>query len=78
MSSYVSEYQRETPDFDLFGVVNHRGTVDRGHYYSFAKNNHTDRKYDWFYQDDLDVRGIAKMHLLCNKDAYILFYSKMS
>ncbi len=56
--------------YDLYGIVNHYGSLSFGHYISVCKN-FTDNK--WYVYDDSKVRVIDENQI--NKgDAYILFY----
>ncbi len=39
--------------YDLYGVIIHRGSLNRGHYYSYCKNNDNQK---WYLFDDELVR----------------------
>lgn len=39
--------------YDLYGVIVHRGSLNRGHYYSYCKNDHNNK---WYLFDDELVR----------------------
>jgi ubiquitin C-terminal hydrolase len=57
--------------YSLFGVINHFGIVNFGHYYSYIKVNNK----DWYEFNDDSVKEID-----CNFDtskAYILFYIRI-
>ena len=60
----------QKPVYNLFGVINHVGKIEYGHYFSYIKIQ--DRE-DWFEFNDSAVKNIGK-----NFDsfpyAYILFY----
>ena len=58
--------------YELFAVINHQGTVDFGHYFSYIKFYH---KEDWFEFNDSQVRYIGK-NIESFPYAYALFYTK--
>ena len=60
--------------YDLFGVINHFGSLEYGHYTSFCKNYHDNL---WYEYNDRIVNKIQKEkenEIIVNKNAYILFY----
>ena len=57
-------------DYDLFGVVNHFGTLGGGHYTSYVKNNE-----NWFLYDDSAVTQVSENQVK-TQAAYILFYKR--
>lgn len=61
------------PIYELFAVINHQGTVDFGHYFSYIKFNH---KEDWYEFNDSSVKPIAK-NIESFPYAYALFYIKI-
>lgn len=61
-------------EYDLLGIVNHRGSFNGGHYVAYCKNFETGR---WFEFDDSRVREIEESELL-NIQAYLLFYIQKS
>lgn len=58
--------------YELFGVVNHMGSINFGHYTAFCKNFLDN---DWYCFDDSTVSHINKDNVV-SKAAYILFYSR--
>lgn len=60
------------PTYELFAVVNHQGTVDFGHYFSYIKFY---RKEDWYEFNDSQVKYIGK-NIESFPYAYALFYAK--
>ena len=58
--------------YDLYGVVNHFGTMSGGHYTATIKN---ERTQEWLYYDDSSVRTYAEGDVV-SKSAYILFYRR--
>lgn len=62
--------------YDLNGIVEHRGTIDCGHYVSYCKNTITD---EWFEFNDDKVLRIPKDELkneILTDDAYLLMYTQ--
>ncbi len=57
--------------YNLFGIVNHVGNIDYGHYFSFVKIGNR----DWFQFNDHEVNNIKKISD-CSEDVYALFYLK--
>ena len=60
--------------YDLFGVVNHYGSLEYGHYTSFCKNQHNN---NWYEYNDRIVNEIPiekEEETIVNPNAYILFY----
>lgn len=58
--------------YDLFGVVNHYGDTEPGHYTAFAKNFMSE---EWYYFDDEDIRNEEEQNI-CTRAAYVLFYRR--
>eukprot|EP00347_Sterkiella_histriomuscorum_P004870 403358774 len=75
LTPYVSKLQREKPIYDLFAVANHEGYLTGGHYYSYSKHRNNQQ---WYYFDDEVVKKIKNEEKVVSKEAYILFYSKMT
>lgn len=77
----------ETCLYELTGIVQHTGSADGGHYYSFIKNETTS---DWFDFNDINVNPITlesalsqafggqsfKKNVERPDSAYLLFYKK--
>ena len=63
-------YDRECK-YNLFGIVNHVGNIDYGHYFSFVKIGNR----NWFQFNDHEVNNIKKISD-CSEDVYTLFYLK--
>ena len=57
-------------NFKLFGIINHIGSIEYGHYFSTIK---IDR--NWYEFNDSVVRKIPKLDP-CNKLVCVLFYTK--
>ena len=54
--------------------MNHKKSIDSGHYISIIKNLFTNKWY--LYNDDDEVKELNPDYDLQTKDAYILFYCK--
>ncbi|KAI9773463.1 MAG: hypothetical protein M1840_007680 [Geoglossum simile] len=54
--------------YDLLGVIVHMGTIDTGHYISYAREGR-----QWFRFDDSKVTLASEQEVL-SADAYLLFY----
>ncbi|UJR15384.1 hypothetical protein I4U23_002332 [Adineta vaga] len=64
--------------YDLYGVVNHRGSAWFGHYTSFARllspNDSAKTEIGWRNFDDEHVSALSYDKDLVRSDAYVLFY----
>ena len=63
-------YDKESK-YDLFGIINHVGRLNSGHYYSFIKNEDN----EWIEYNDAKVNEI-KDFSDCSDNVYALFYIK--
>ena len=72
INPFMSEYSTKlgTYKYNLISVVNHIGSMNDGHYYSFVKSI-TDK--NWYCINDNDVIKIDES-TVNTKDAYILIY----
>lgn len=70
MVELPAETTLKDKDFELFGVVNHYGEIDKGHYTACVKRP-TDQQ--WFLYDDEKVKSIGFKEVN-TEGAYILFY----
>ena len=64
-------------DYHLYGVVNHNGTLNGGHYYSYVKEyNHETNMYgdNWYFCNDSIIRPMTGEQALRSSNAYMLFY----
>ena len=55
--------------YDLYGIVNHYGSISSGHYTAIIKNS----KKEWIMCDDSSVYKIEEKRVM-HANAYILFY----
>ena len=58
--------------YDLYGIINHYGSINGGHYISFIKNERTNQ---WWEYDDSTVKQLGESQVR-SKFAYILFYKR--
>ena len=72
LSKYVRGYNPNSYVYDLYGVCNHMGGVNGGHYTAFAK--HADGK--WLHFNDATVGAIDNPNQVITPMAYCLFYRK--
>ncbi|XP_055357883.1 ubiquitin carboxyl-terminal hydrolase 43-like [Paramacrobiotus metropolitanus] len=59
--------------YSLFGVVNHTGRLNSGHYTAFCRHPADGA---WYMYDDLKVKTVSDPRELVTKDAYLLFYQR--
>lgn len=59
----------ESCNYELFGIINHQGSVMGGHYYAYIKNNN-----QWLMFNDMTV---SKVSNIMSSDNYCFFYRKI-
>ena len=69
----ISQRQREAEPlvYDLFGVSNHYGQLQGGHYTAYSKNDG-----EWFRFNDDEVEEIENEASIVSNAAYNLFYAR--
>jgi ubiquitin carboxyl-terminal hydrolase 8 len=72
LSKYVDGYNPKQYVYDLFGVCNHCGMVNGGHYNSFVLNS----KKEWLLFDDSNIQRVDDKNNIITSMAYCLFYRK--
>lgn len=66
-------------EYDLLGIVSHRGSFNGGHYVAYCRNfDCKSGKWKWFEFDDSRVNEISESELKNNIQAYLLFYIQKS
>ena len=70
LRKYCVGYDKNKSIFSLFGVCNHIGSINSGHYFSYCKH-----KDNWYNYDDTNITKIKEDELV-TKNAYCLFYKK--
>ena len=73
LTKYCIGYDKHKSYFDLFGICNHIGNTNSGHYYSYCKNQNN----KWYEFNDEIVTEILKNDIITN-NAYVLFYRKVN
>jgi len=61
----------EPCEYELFGIINHEGSIHGGHYYSSIQRNGT-----WFSINDNLIQPILPEHIIHERN-YCLFYRKI-
>jgi ubiquitin C-terminal hydrolase len=72
LSKYVIGYKKESYVYDLYGICNHSGSVQGGHYTSYVKN----ANQKWYSYNDTTVTEISEASLISAK-AYCYCYRKV-
>jgi ubiquitin C-terminal hydrolase len=72
LSKYVSGYNPGQYVYDLYGVCNHMGNVNGGHYSAYALNGFN----EWIHYNDTHVEIIRDKRIIISPAAYCLFYRK--
>jgi len=79
MKSYIVGGDENTSlNYELYGIINHVGGLNSGHYYSFIKKyNEKNNKFykQWYCCNDSQVTDITNEEALTSQNAYILFYN---
>jgi ubiquitin C-terminal hydrolase len=70
LSKYVSGYNKSKYIYDLYGVCNHEGGVNGGHYTAFVLNS----KKEWLHFNDENVSIVDNVESVVTPMAYCLFY----
>jgi ubiquitin carboxyl-terminal hydrolase 4/11/15 len=52
LTKYVKGSYKEKPIYNLYAVINHKGTTINGHYFAYTKHYRTQR---WYFYDDHKV-----------------------
>ena len=72
LSKYVRGYNKESYIYNLFGVCNHYGSLNSGHYTAFIKNKTCS---SWTHMNDSSITVMNTKDVV-TKYAYSLFYRK--
>ena len=68
----ITAHDGESFTYNLYGVVNHSGSLEGGHYIAYSRNAASS---DWYRYDDSDVT-IASSSDVVTPNAYVLFYER--
>ena len=71
LSKYIKGYDKKSYIYDLYGIINHSGSLMGGHYWSFIKNTND----KWYVFNDTIVKEI-EVNKLVSPNAYCLLYKK--
>jgi len=74
LSEYVIGYNKDSYVYDLYGVCNHSGVAQGGHYTSFVKNANE----KWYHFNDTSVSEVSIPSQIISPKAYCFFYRKRS
>lgn len=72
LTKYVIGYNKMSYIYELYGVCNHMGNLNGGHYTAFVKNS----LGVWHHYDDETVTEITDLTQIVNNNAYCFFYRK--
>jgi ubiquitin C-terminal hydrolase len=72
LSKYVIGYNKDSYVYDLYGVCNHGGVTQGGHYTAFVKNANG----KWYHFNDTSVAEVGIKESIISPKAYVLFYRK--
>lgn len=76
MSKYIKcsgDGEERMQIYDLYGVSNHFGSLNGGHYTAYGYN---EPKGKWYEFNDSSVSGVSKVEEIVSPGAYILFYRR--
>ena len=71
LSKYIVGYNKNSYKYDLYGVCNHSGGVQGGHYTAFVKNANG----NWYLFNDSNISRVSEDSIKTEK-AYCFFYRK--
>jgi len=71
LTKYCVGYDKYNSVYDLYGICNHQGSLNGGHYFAYCKNLNG----KWYNYNDSSVREISESSVLTSS-AYCLFYRK--
>tara|TARA_B110000971_G_scaffold220808_1_gene265574 strand:+ start:1263 stop:2315 length:1053 start_codon:yes stop_codon:yes gene_type:complete len=72
LSKFVKGYASDSSVYELFGICNHSGTPEHGHYYAFVKSCNS----KWYLFNDHAVSEVRNPSELITENAYFLIYRK--
>ena len=72
LSKFVVGYNKLSYVYDLYGICNHYGTTNGGHYTAHVKT----KNGDWYNFNDRSVQKITSESEIVTNNAYCLFYRK--
>jgi len=72
LTKYVTGYSANQYIYELYGVCNHTGGTQGGHYTAFVKNS----KKEWIHFNDTNIEMVKNPEMVITPMAYCLFYRK--
>ena len=69
---FILGYNKNSHTYDLYGVCNHSGRLQGGHYTSFVKTIND----NWYHFNDTVVSKVNNTKTIISSKAYCLFYKK--
>lgn len=66
--------QKDLPEYNLYAQINHKGILQKGHFYAIIRNW---RNNNWYSCDDSEVTP-KNPEKIVKKHSYMLFYQKSS
>ena len=74
LDKYINKTNKTNNKYDLFGVINHFGSLEYGHYTAFCKNYHDNNWYEYNDRIVNKIPGEKENEIIVNQNAYVLFY----
>ena len=71
LKHYMIEAYKDISQYELFGIINHSGSINGGHYTSYIRRNNR-----WFLMDDIQITEVENKNIINSKN-YCLFYRKI-
>lgn len=71
LEEFSSGYKRHNFKYELYGIINHTGQVNGGHYFAYCKNPNG----KWYEYNDSSVREITELDI---DNTYTILYQKMN
>ena len=72
LSKYIIGYDKQSYIYNLYGICNHSGGSQGGHYTAFVKNSNK----KWYHFNDTMVNEVSNLAKLKGPQAYCFFYRK--
>ncbi|XP_066927653.1 ubiquitin carboxyl-terminal hydrolase 8-like [Clytia hemisphaerica] len=73
LSQYVTGPSKRASNYNLYGIINHSGSFESGHYTARCKNANTGG--GWFLYND---ERISELNTIKTKEAYVLLYTAVN
>lgn len=76
LKDYYSEYYPRNHNYDLYGVIQHIGSLHGGHYIAHTKNFINNKWYEFNDNNIIHIKDEDIEKELISQNSYILFYKK--